>query len=166
MRRHATALTVLLLVACSDGGPGPADTSTDTGPDPDAVDTAGDTGTDTAVDTGTDTAIDTASDTATDTATDETTADGWIGAPCTGLSDCGAIDHERAACLPDSMEYPDGYCSITDCDTGGGDCPTGTSCISGGGGNFCMLDCTDDSECRMPCYHCMGVCMVNMAVGC
>lgn len=152
---RALVLAAFLLASCSDGGD-IRDASTDTGTDPDVRDVTPEAAADPSPDPATDAAAE----------ADGATTDGWIGAPCTDLSDCAAIDHARATCLPDSMEYPDGYCSVEDCDTGGGDCPSGSSCISGGGGNFCMLDCTDDSDCRTPCYHCMGVCMVDMAAGC
>lgn len=62
-----------------------------------------------------------------------------VGGPCSSGGCAGG-----STCLEASM-YPDGMCSI-DCTTQA-DCPSGTACITEGGGQ-CVLSCDGADDCR------------------
>jgi len=86
-----------------------------------------------------------------------------VGDPCAQSSDCPVIC-AFGQCSPlclDEAPFTGGYCSraIGECpapspDAGSGPCPAGTFCVNGQppvdgtGGDYCLLGCTSDGDCR------------------
>jgi hypothetical protein len=77
-----------------------------------------------------------------------------IGGPCMHDSDC-----QSGLCLTEEAEgFPGGYCT-SDCMADS--CPGGETCVEFSGTiKFCMVSCTDSTECRTG-YACFG----NLAMG-
>ena len=62
-----------------------------------------------------------------------------VGGECTGDAAC------EDRCLTGD-KFPGGMCAVT-CRTDA-DCPAATLCVKHAGGAFCMLECSDASQCR------------------
>jgi hypothetical protein len=103
------------------------------------------------VDVGTDVGVDAPS---IDVGPPDTNVLSPLGGPCMRAMDCAPImaaGGRTAQCLTTQSGFPlpGGYCTIA-CATFGSTCPTGSECVSaGGGGGFCAATCTASTECRV-----------------
>jgi hypothetical protein len=83
-----------------------------------------------------------------------TTATQDVGEPCTADSQCKGGD--KAACIPDKFSdgsegWPDGYCTIFECQAGS--CPAGSECYetkdtSGNTLTLCLATCQTGTDCN------------------
>jgi hypothetical protein len=95
---------------------------------------------------------------------DASDVDASLGSPCGNGTDCPVLCEYDAQCTKlclNQSPFRGGYCSVSiaECpapsgsDSGSGPCPGGSFCVTGlppthGSGDYCLLGCTTDSQCR------------------
>ncbi|MEJ7597330.1 MAG: hypothetical protein WKG01_05410 [Kofleriaceae bacterium] len=57
---------------------------------------------------------------------------------------CGTPDECDDRCLPASVDYPAGFCTV-ECDSSS-ECPGDAACVADEGGS-CLFTCSDDDDC-------------------
>jgi hypothetical protein len=150
-----TRFAVIAVFAACSGGSAPADAANDVTAD--TTVSLSDGALDVESGPANDGASDSMADTGADAMADSTSTDvpGVVGDPCTSNADCASGTCLREA---DYSFYPGGYCTVRNCMSDGGSCPSGSRCLGGGaiGSTGCFADCSPTQSCRGG-YRCFAV---------